>query len=114
MGQLRYLSALQYIDAVVGNSSSGLLEAPSFKIVTINIGDRQKGRIKALSVIDCEPKKEEISKAFEEIYSKEFQEKLKNVGNPYGENCPSKQIIEVLKNVNLANILKKSFYDLKV
>ena len=114
LGQLRYLSALQYIDAVVGNSSSGLLEAPSFKIVTINIGDRQKGRIKALSVIDCEPKKEEISKAFEEIYSKEFQEKLKNVGNPYGENCPSKQIIEVLKNVNLANILKKSFYDLKV
>ena len=114
LGQLRYLSALRYVDAVVGNSSSGLLEAPSFKIVTINIGDRQKGRIKALSVIDCEPKKEEISKAFEEIYSKEFQEKLKNVGNPYGENCPSKQIIEVLKNVNLANILKKSFYDLKV
>lgn len=114
LGQLRYLSALQYIDAVVGNSSSGLLEAPSFKIATINIGDRQKGRIKALSVIDCEPKKEEISKAFEDIYSKEFQEKLKNVENPYGENCPSKQVVEVLKNVNLANILKKSFYDLKV
>ena len=114
LGQLRYLSALQYIDAVVGNSSSGLLEAPSFKIATVNIGDRQKGRIKALSVIDCEPKKEEISKAFEEIYSKEFQKKLKNVENPYGKNCPSKQIIEVLKNVNLANILKKSFYDLKV
>ena len=113
LGQLRYLSALQYIDAVVGNSSSGLLEAPSFKIATVNIGDRQKGRIKALSVIDCEPKKEEISKAFEEIYSKEFQEKLKNVENPYGENCPSKQIVEVLKNVNLANILKKSFYDLQ-
>ena len=114
LGQLRYLSALQYIDAVVGNSSSGLLEAPSFKIATINIGDRQKGRIKALSVIACEPKKEEILKAFKEIYSKEFQEKLKNVENPYGESCPSKQIIEVLKNVNLANILKKSFYDLKV
>ena len=114
LGQLRYLSALQYIDAVVGNSSSGLLEAPSFKIATVNIGDRQKGRIKALSVIDCEPKKEKISKVFEEIYSKEFQKKLKNVENPYGENCPSKQIVEVLKNVNLANILKKSFYDLKV
>lgn len=113
LGQLRYLSALQYIDAVVGNSSSGLAEAPSFKIGTINIGDRQKGRIKASSVIDCEPKKEEISKAFEEIYSKEFQEKLKNVENPYGENCLSKQIVEVLKNVNLANILKKSFYDLR-
>lgn len=114
LGQLRYLSALKFVDSVVGNSSSGLLEAPSFKIGTINIGDRQKGRIKAESVIDCEAKKVEISKAFGEIYSKEFQEKLKNVENPYGENCPSNQIVEVLKNVNLASILKKSFYDLKV
>ena len=114
LGQLRYLSALQFVDAVVGNSSSGLAEAPSFKIATINIGDRQKGRIRASSVIDCEPKKEEISKAFEKIYSKEFQEKLKNVRNPYGENCPSKEITEVLKNINLANILKKAFYNLKV
>jgi len=83
LGQLRYLSALQYVDAVVGNSSSGLAEVPSFRIGTINIGDRQKGRIKALSVIDCEPKKEEILKAFKEIYSKEFQEKLKGT---YGLN----------------------------
>jgi GDP/UDP-N,N'-diacetylbacillosamine 2-epimerase (hydrolysing) len=59
LGQLRYLSALQFVDAVLGNSSSGLAEAPSFKIGTINIGDRQKGRIKAKSVIDCEPNKEE-------------------------------------------------------
>ena len=114
LGQLRYLSALQYIDAVVGNSSSGLLEAPSFKIATINIGDRQKGRVKASSVTDCKPDKIEILKVIDKIYSKEFQEKLKNVQNPYGENCPSKQIVEVLKNVNLGNILKKSFYDLKV
>lgn len=114
LGQLRYLSALQYVDAVVGNSSSGLAEVPSFKIATINIGDRQKGRIKASSVIDCEPKKEEISKALEEIGSKEFQEKLKVVQNPYGDGCSSKEIIKVLRNVNLANILKKSFYDLKV
>lgn len=57
LGQLKYLSALQYVDAVVGNSSSGLLEAPSFKIATINIGDRQNGRIKAKSVIDCLPEK---------------------------------------------------------
>ena len=68
LGQLRYLSALQYVDAVVGNSSSGLLEAPSFKIGTINIGDRQKGRIKASSVIDCEPKKNSISTALTELY----------------------------------------------
>ncbi|MFW0713416.1 UDP-N-acetylglucosamine 2-epimerase [Aliarcobacter butzleri] len=114
LGQLRYLSALQYVDAMVGNSSSGLLEAPSFKIGTINIGDRQKGRIKANSVIDCSTNKTDIEKAFEKLYSKEFQDILQNVENPYGDGCASKKIIEVLKNVDLQNILKKTFYDLKV
>ena len=113
LGQLRYLSALQYVDAVVGNSSSGLAEAPSFKIGTINIGDRQKGRIKASSVIDCEPNKDSILNSFEKLYSKEFQETLKTTINPYGSGCASKKIVEILKNVNLKNILKKSFYDLR-
>ena len=113
LGQLRYLSALQYVDAVVGNSSSGLAEAPSFKIGTINIGDRQKGRIKASSVIDCEPNKDSILKSFEKLYSKEFQETLKTTINPYGNGCASKKIVEILKNVDLKNILKKSFYDLR-
>ena len=113
LGQLRYLSALQYVDAVVGNSSSGLAEAPSFKIGTINIGDRQKGRIKASSVIDCEPNKDSILKSFEKLYSKEFQETLKTTINPYGDGYASKKIVEILKNVNLKNILKKSFYDLR-
>ena len=114
LGQLRYLSALQYVDAVVGNSSSGLAETPSFKIGTINIGDRQKGRIKASSVIDCEPNKDSILKSFEKLYSKEFQETLKTTINPYGDGCASKKIVEILKSVDLENILKKSFYDLKV
>ncbi|BAK72685.1 UDP-N-acetylglucosamine 2-epimerase [Arcobacter sp. L] len=113
LGQLRYLSALQFVDAVVGNSSSGLLEAPSFKIGTINIGDRQKGRIKADSIIDCFANKFDIKKAFERLYSKEFQDSLQNVENQYGNGCASKKIIEVLKNVDLKNILKKSFYDIK-
>ena len=114
LGQLRYLSTLQYIDAVVGNSSSGLAEAPSFRIGTINIGDRQKGRIKASSVIDCEPNKNSIVKSFEKLYSKEFQETLKTTINPYGDGYASKKIVEILKNVDLENILKKSFYDLKI
>ena len=114
LGQLRYLSALQYVDAVVGNSSSGLAETPSFKIGTINIGDRQKGRIKASSVIDCEPNKDSVLKSFEKLYSKEIQETLKTTINPYGDGCASKRIVEILKNVDLENILKKSFYDLKV
>lgn len=113
LGQLRYLSALQYVDAIVGNSSSGLAEAPSFRIGTINIGDRQKGRIKASSVIDCEANKNSIVKAFAKLYSKEFQETLKTTINPYGDGCASKKIVEILKNVNLKNILKKSFYDLR-
>ncbi|MDX4038092.1 UDP-N-acetylglucosamine 2-epimerase [Aliarcobacter skirrowii] len=113
LGQLRYLSALQYVDAVVGNSSSGLAETPSFKIGTINIGDRQKGRIKASSVIDCEPNKDSILKSFEKLYSKEFQETLKTIINPYGDGCASKKIVEILKSVDLENILKKSFYDLR-
>jgi len=112
LGQLRYLSALQYIDAMVGNSSSGLAEAPSFQIGTINIGDRQKGRIKADSVIDCEPKKESIKQAFGKLYIKEFQEKLKTVQNPYGEGCASQKIIEEIKKTDLTTILKKSFYNL--
>lgn len=113
LGQLRYLSSLQFMDAVVGNSSSGLLEAPSFKIGTINIGDRQKGRIKAYSVLDCEPKKNAIRKAFDKLYSQEFQESLQNVKNPYGDGCASKLIIDVIKKVDLSNILKKSFYNIQ-
>lgn len=112
LGQLRYLSALQFVDAIVGNSSSGLAEAPTFKIGTINIGDRQKGRIKAKSVIDCEPKKHLILKAFDKLYSSEFQYALNNVQNPYGDGCASKKILNVLKVVDLEHILKKSFYDI--
>lgn len=113
LGQLRYLSALQYVDAMVGNSSSGLAEAPSFKKGTINIGDRQKGRIKADSVIDCEPNKASIAQAFKKLYAKEFQELLKNTANPYGDGCASEKIVSVLKDIKLDDILKKLFYNLK-
>ena len=113
LGQLNYLSALQYIDFVIGNSSSGLLEVPSFRIGTINIGDRQNGRIKADSVVDCLPNKKSIKKAIKIVYSKKFQKLLKDVKNPYGDECASKKIIKVLKSVKLENILKKTFFDIK-
>jgi len=112
MGQLNYLSALQFMDAVVGNSSSGLLEAPSFNIGTIDIGDRQKGRIKADSVISCSPKKEDINKSLKKLYSKGFQNIVKNVKNPYGSGGASQKIISIIKDINLKGILKKPFYDL--
>ena len=106
---------MQYIDFIIGNSSSGLLEAPSFKIGTINIGDRQKGRIKAESVVDCLPDKKDIEEAIKKIYSNEFQKKLKNVNNPYegGEGYASQKIVKVLKTVPLDDILKKAFFDVK-
>lgn len=114
LGQLRYLSALQHMNAVVGNSSSGLAEAPSFKIATINIGDRQKGRVKASSVVDCEPNRKSILEAFGRIYSDKFQQNLKNTINPYGNKFASKKIVEIIKKTDLTSILKKSFYDLRV
>jgi len=114
LGQLRYLSALKFVDACVGNSSSGLAEAPTFKIGTINIGDRQRGRIRADSVIDCEPNKESILFAIRKLYSKGFQDKLKNVKNPYGEGGAAEKIKKVLKEKDLSGILKKEFYDIKI
>jgi len=113
MGQIRYLSALKFVDAVVGNSSSGLIEAPSFGIGTINIGDRQKGRINCESVLNCKPIKESINNAFIELYSERFQNVLREVINPYGNGGTSEKIINIIKNFDLKNILKKSFYDLK-
>jgi len=112
LGQRRYLSAMQFVDGVVGNSSSGLAEAPTFKIGTINIGDRQRGRIKADSVIDCEPNKESILTAIRKLYSKEFQGKFKNVKNPYGEGGAAEKIKKVIKDVDITDILKKEFYDI--
>jgi len=113
LGQLNYLSALKHTDVIVGNSSSGISEAPSFKIATINIGDRQNGRIKAESVVDCLSNKKDIKRAIKKVYSDEFKNLLKNVKNPYGDGCSSKKIIKVLKTIKLDNILKKFFFNIK-
>ncbi|UCD54988.1 MAG: UDP-N-acetylglucosamine 2-epimerase (hydrolyzing) [Candidatus Omnitrophota bacterium] len=112
LGHLKYLSILQFVDAVVGNSSSGIVEAPSFKMGTINIGGRQKGRVEPKSIIDCQPTKESIIKAFEKLYSKEFQRSLKKVVNPYGDGNAAKRIKNILKNYDINNILKKPFFDI--
>ena len=112
LGHLRYLSALQFVDAVVGNTSSGIVEAPSFKIGTINIGDRQKGRIQSKSVINCKPKQDELNSAFKKLYSVDFKDSLSSVTNPYGQGNASKRTKEVLKTVTLKNIVRKDFWDL--
>ena len=111
MGQLNYLSAMKSVDAVVGNSSSGIIEAPSFGIGTINIGKRQDGRIRATSVIDCGITEPEISLAFETLYSQSFREQVKNVVNPYGTGGAAEKILSVLKETDFNNLIIKRFYD---
>lgn len=111
LGQLRYLSCLAHVDGVVGNSSSGLLEAPSFQKGTINIGDRQRGRLQAASVINCEPTRESITTALKHLYSAGFHTGLRNVRNPYGEGGASEKILATLKSAALDGVLKKSFYN---
>ena len=111
-GQLRYLSSIVYVDGVVGNSSSGLAEVPSFKKGTINIGDRQRGRLQASSVINCAPTRKNISAAFDKLYSPDFQKCLTNVTNPYGEGGASDKVVETIKNYDINGIVKKSFYNL--
>lgn len=110
LGHLRYLSAMCYVDAVVGNSSSGIIEAPYFRIGTINIGDRQKGRIRSASVIDCEPTRESIRGSLQQLYSTAFQKSLKAVTNPYGEGPVAPKITRVLEKFPLEGILKKRFF----
>ena len=112
LGQLRYLSALQYVDLVIGNSSSGLTEAPSFKVATVNIGDRQRGRVESDSVITCAESAEAIEQAVTKALSPEFQQSLATVENAYGSGGASEKIAEVLKTFPLEGVLLKSFYDL--
>ena len=110
LGQLRYLSCMAHVDGVVGNSSSGLLEAPSFQKGTINIGDRQRGRLQTASVINCEPTRHSITAALVRLYSKEFQASLSKVRSPYGEGGASAAIVAKVKAVSLGTLHKKHFY----
>ena len=111
LGQMRYLSGMQFVDAVVGNSSSGIIEAPSFGVGTINIGDRQTGRIKSESVIDCEPTEIGIATAFKTLYSPEFEQRKKNAGNPYGDGQTAKRIVSRLRECSFSHSIQKKFYD---
>jgi GDP/UDP-N,N'-diacetylbacillosamine 2-epimerase (hydrolysing) len=112
LGQLRYLSAMKHCLAVVGNSSSGIIEAPSLGVGVVNIGDRQKGRVQADSVINCEPNHAAILTALEKAISPEFQKTAGQVVNPYGTAGASEKIAKVAATVPLAELARKSFHDL--
>lgn len=112
LGQVNYLSALRQASLVIGNSSSGIIEAPSFKVPTINIGNRQKGRLKSLSVIDCGLSKKEISLAIKKGISKKFNSTFLNINNPYGEGNSSNKIVDIIKRFDLTEVLNKQFHTL--
>ena len=112
MGQLLYLSAIKNTDIVIGNSSSGIVEAPAFQKPTVNIGQRQQGRLKADSIIDCEENGPAIVAAVKKALSQNFQKNIKKSVNPYGQGNASFKIKEYLKKVSLHNILMKRFHDI--
>ena len=109
LGQLRYLSCISQVDGVIGNSSSGITEVPSFKKGTINIGDRQLGRLQASSIINVKPESSLILEGINYLYSPEFQSYLQNVVNPYGDGGACESIVEIIKAYPLSDIQKKIF-----
>jgi GDP/UDP-N,N'-diacetylbacillosamine 2-epimerase (hydrolysing) len=112
LGQLRYLSCMKYVDGVIGNSSSGLTEAPSMGVGTINIGDRQKGRLSSSSVIDCTPTLGSIREALIKLYDPAFRLTLPSTVSPYGHGGASQKITAILSAYCLESITKKAFYDI--
>lgn len=112
MGRLLYLSAMKNADILLGNSSSGIIEAPSFKVPVVNVGIRQKGRVRAESVIDVPGcKRKAIEKALKQGLSKEFRKSLSAIKNPYGEGVAALAIVKALKGLSLKDIIKKEFYE---
>ncbi len=112
MGRRNYLSAMRYCRAVVGNSSSGIIETPSFHIPTVNIGDRQQGRLQAESVINCQPVSEDICQALHLAFASAFQTKLQELHNPYEKADTTEQIMKIVRETDLSYIIKKEFYDI--
>jgi len=114
LGLVSYLSCMAQVDGVIGNSSSGILEAPSFRKGTVNIGDRQHGRLMADSVIQCDPSYESIRSALSFLFSQQFQQSLPQISNPYGGGGASGRILNVIRTIPLSNLVKKTFLDLPV
>ncbi len=114
LGQLRYLSAMKHATAVVGNSSSGIIEAPALGVPTVNIGIRQAGRIRAASVIDCDPTEESIRVALRRSLDSEFQKQARSQPYPFGVPGASLRIKEILKSTDLDDIITTPFYDINL
>jgi len=112
MGQEKYISALNYVDVVAGNSSSGIIETGCFKVPTINIGDREKGRIMADNVICVEQSMESIKAGFDKALSSKFKKSIANMNNPYDKPDTAKNIATMLDKLEMPTSTEKEFYDL--
>ena len=113
LGLKRYLSALQFVKAVIGNSSSGIIEVPSFHIPTLNIGDRQKGRIMSESVLNCGTSTIDIKSGLDKVLSDDFQKVAQKCVNPYEGEKTTTKILDVIRNYPLDHIIQKHFYDIR-
>ena len=112
LGLQRYLSAMKICSAVIGNSSSGILEAPIFKVPTVNIGDRQKGRLRVKSILDCEADAKAISQAIETALTESFRHDIRDLIHPSEQADTARKIVRKLAAVELQGIIKKSFHDI--
>jgi len=112
LGQLKYLSLLKYVEVMVGNSSSGLIEAPSFGLPVVNIGSRQNGRLRPSSVIDAFPDKKNIGQAVQKAISQSFRDSCRQMRNPYGDGTAAQKIVKQIKHVGKLNTTIKKFFDL--
>lgn len=110
LGQVRYLSAVKYAAAVIGNSSSGIIEVPAFDVPTVNIGSRQKGRLAAKSVLHCESNRADIERAIRSANEREYKETAEEIENPYGQGNTSEKVIEMIKTLDFNPC--KTFHDL--
>ncbi|MBL7714984.1 MAG: UDP-N-acetylglucosamine 2-epimerase (hydrolyzing) [Bdellovibrionales bacterium] len=113
LGQIRYLSAMKNVQAVIGNSSSGIIEAPALKVATVNIGDRQKGRLSGPSVIHSADDAASIVKAIQKALSPQFQQQLATVSSLYGDGHASAKICQQIASVHLHDLQRKPFFDQK-
>ena len=113
LGTHRYLSAMKYAIAVIGNSSSGIIEAPTFKIPTVNIGNRQKGRIQAASILNCSPDADAVRQTIVHALSPAFRQSLSGISNPYDRLDTCSRIVRLLEKSDIFGIMKKSFYDIR-
>ncbi|MDF2153921.1 UDP-N-acetylglucosamine 2-epimerase [Vibrio sp. CAU 1672] len=112
LGQVRYLSAVKHASAVIGNSSSGVIEVPAFDVPTVNIGARQKGRLAAKSVLNCQPNRRDIAQAISAAVNRTYQQDNETIHNPYGQGDTSGQVIEMIKSLRFERC--KAFFDLNV